>query len=296
MVPASEHPTAAFRRGASAERRGADRTGCAALRGSVPRRYGAPSAWARHEGADGRCPCVRRSIWCVWRRSRWRSRVWARPAAAPRPSGSRVHDPRGLARRTWSAGSTPRLASISWSSSGGATQRAYRGRERRLRSEQRVVRPLPVGRRVPGPVLTGRRGRRRGTAVARRRWAPGRQRAGQPAVGGGERQGERRGARARNGSRDVSRGQQRAACDDRGSPRPGGARRDREGVRRPVRRSYAHRHLEPAPEAPGVQERTSVQHVLGREGCRHPASRVRSGRRRMPCAGTRQTSCGARTG
>ena len=119
------------------------------------------------------------------------------------------------------------------------------------------------------------RGRRRGTAVARRRWAPGRQRAGQPAVGGGERQGERRGARARNGSRDVSRGQQRAACDDRGSSRPGGARRDREGVRRPVRRSYAHRHLEPPPEAPGDQERPAVQRVLGREGCRHPASRVR---------------------
>ena len=139
----------------------------------------------------------------------------------------------------------------------------HRGRERRLRSEQRVVRPLPVGRRVPGPVLACPRGRRCGPAVARRCRASGRQRADQPAVGGGERQRARRGACARNGSRDVPHGQQRAACDDRGSSRPGGARRDREGVRRPVRRPHAHRHLEPSPEAAGVQERTSVQRVLG---------------------------------
>ncbi len=142
-------------------------------------------------------------------------------------------------------------------------RRRHRGCELGLRSEQRVVRPLPVGRRVPGQVLARTRGRRCGAAVARRFRAPGRWRADQPAVGGGERQRTRRRACARNGPRDVPDGEQRAARDDRGSSRAGGARRDREGVRRPVRRSHAHGHLEPSPEAPGVQERTSVQHVLG---------------------------------
>ena len=67
-----------------------------------------------------------------------------------------------------------------------------------------------------------------------------------------------------------------------GSSRPGGARRHREGVRRPVRRPHENRHLEPSPEAPGVQERTSVQRVLGREGSRHPAPGLRSARSVLP--------------